>query len=85
MIFLLNFRNKKKVNKIFDFTDDLRFHQLQVFSYEVRVISNDEDWKNFGHVINLIPSERRDDFKGLLMVGFTLLDAYKTLKETYNF
>ena len=33
----------------------------------------------------MIPEKYLEDFKGLIDAGFTEIDAFETLKETYNF
>lgn len=63
----------------------LNFHLDLLYSQEIKKLCTPGDWNNYGFIINLIPKERRNDLQGMLIVGFSLKDAYDTLKETYNF
>lgn len=63
----------------------LNFQTDLIYSMEVRALSNDEDWNEFGFIFNLLPKKYRSDFTSMLKVGFKLKEAYDTLKETYKF
>ena len=64
---------------------DLSFYADYLFNLDVQVLCNDVDWRQNSPILVLVPKEYRSDFKGLLMVGFDLMDAFETLKETYKF
>lgn len=61
------------------------FHLDYLYIQQVKEITSKEDFDKYGFLINVIPDERREDMKGLLIAGFKLKEAFDTLKETYKF
>ncbi|MBU4536970.1 MAG: hypothetical protein L6264_07390 [Weeksellaceae bacterium] len=61
------------------------FHLDLVINQEIKTVCNPQDWRENGFFFFLLPKVFREDLRQMLIVGFTIKEAYDLLKETYNF
>jgi hypothetical protein len=54
------------------------------FYYHIKTLVP-EEWPEVKSVLSVLPKEYRDQFSQLVIHGFSLQDALKTLQETYKF